>query len=471
MTAALPTGLLGVDPVVDPAGPSDRPGSRPDPATPDDPEAPDRHRTVGRLGPVADRIAAWRPASPGRLVVVLVLAFAVTRLLAGAVADHPVAYGDPQIDPGHDVVTYHGYARATLDGHQTPYGDLDVEYPPGAFAAIDAPYLAAPHLHVSYRTAYILGMVLVDAVGLLLLVRLARRTGHWQGALAWVLVVPLLGPVVYTRFDLLPAVLTLWAVERASAGRWRAAGALLGLGIVTKVYAVFLLPQALVVAPRRRQVLVGAAVAGALVLVPFLTQLGPLVHDLQSTQGQRGLHWESTFGSLVMVAHALGYPAIIVTEFGAVDVVSDVSRGLTTASSLLSLAIVVLATRYCAQVVRRGSAAGLSLSMFGTMGLLVGFGFVYSPQYVLWVLALGAVTLALTPRPALPAFAVLVAVVVLSHLVYPVLWRGLSTNEPLSLLVLVVRNALTIVVGVLALKALPRAEAGTAVPSPAVVRP
>lgn len=452
--------------VVEPVEPTERRV----PAT-DGPAAPGEHREESPLSSVADRVAAWRPASPNRLVVVLVLVFAFTRLLAGAVADHPVAYGDPQIDPGHDVVTYQGYARATLDRHQTPYGDLDVEYPPGALAAIDAPHLAAPHLHVSYRTAYILAMVLVDALGLLLLVRLARRTGHWHGALAWVLVVPLLGPVVYTRFDLLPAVLTLWAVERASAGRWRAAGALLGLGVVTKVYAVFLLPQVLVVATRRRQVLTGAAVAAAVVLVPFVTQLGPLLHDLQSTQGQRGLHWESTFGSLVMVAHALGYPAVIVTEFGAVDVVSDVSRGLTMASSLLSLAIVVLATRHCARVVQRGSAAGLSLSMFGTMGLLVGFGFVYSPQYVLWILALGAVTLGLTPRPALPAFAVLVAVVVLSHLVYPVLWRGLSTNEPLSLVVLVARNALTIAVGALALKALPRVETGTVALQSRVVHP
>lgn len=420
------------------------------------------------LGQRADRIAAWRPRSPGRLVVLLLVVFAVTRLVAGAVADHPVAYGDPQIDPGHDVVTYQGYAHAMLDADEAPYRDMDVEYPPGALAAIDAPYLAAPHLGVSYRTAYIFGMVLVDGLGLLLLVLLARRTGFWQGAVAWVLVVPLLGPVVYTRFDLLPAVLTLWAVERAAAGRWRAVGALLGAAVVTKVYAVFLLPQVLVVAPRRRRVLLGAAVAATVVLLPFVTQLGPLFHDLQATQGQRGLHWESTFGSLVMVARALGYPAVIVTEYGAVDVVSDVSRGLTTASSLLSLGVVVLAARHCAQVVRRGSAPGLSLSMFGTMGLLVGFGFVYSPQYVLWVLALGAVTLALTPRPALPAFAVLVAVVVLSHLVYPVLWRGLSTNEPLSLAVLVARNALTIAVGVLALKALPQADAGAVARRPEV---
>lgn len=422
----------------------------------------DRGGALGRLGRTADRAAAWRPQSTRRLLVLLVVLFAVTRLFAGAVADRPMAYGDPQIDPGNDLVTYEGIARDTLDGGQTPYGDLGISYPPGALTVIDAPYLAAPLADVSYRTAFIVGMVLVDALGLLLLVLIARRSDFWQGAVAWVLIVPLLGPVVYTRFDLLPAVLTIWAVERAAAGRWRAAGAFLGASVLTKVYAVFVLPQAFLIAPRRRQVLIGAVIGAAVMLVAFVPQAADLVASLVSDQGQRGLHWESTWGSMVLVAHAFGYPAVVVTAYGAVDVESSVSSALGLASTLITLGVVVVTARRCVQVVRRGSAPGLAVSMFGTMALLLGLGSVYSPQYVLWALAFGVAALALAPRSALPAFTALAAVVVLSHLVYPVLWRGLSTGEPLSLAVLVLRNALTLVAGALALRALPEVDAPTA---------
>lgn len=405
------------------------------------------------------RLGAWRPASTRRLLIVLAIVFVVTRLAAGAIADHPMAYGDADIDPGNDVNTYQDVAQDTLDRGQAPYAELELSYPPGALAAFDAPHVAAPHLGVSYRTAFILAMVLVDAIGALLLLVISRRTGHWHGLVAWVLVVPLLGPVVYTRFDLLPAVLTVVAVERAVAGRWRGVGAFLSLSVFTKVYAGFLLPQAVVVAPRRRQVVIGIVLGTAVALVAFIPELRDLVSALATKQGGRGLHWESTWGSFVLVAHAVGYPATIVTEFGAVDIASSLSDAFRMTSTLVTLGVVALTARRCATFVRRGSASGLTLSMFGTVALLVGLGSVYSPQYVLWILCLGAAALSLTPRAAMPAFLALTGVVLFSHLVYPVLWRGLSTGEPLSLSVLVARNILTIAVGVLALRALPTADA------------
>ena len=406
----------------------------------------------------ADRIASWRPRSPRRLVVVLLIVFVASRLLAGALADHPMAYGDPQVDPGNDVNTFADVARRALDEGERPYRDQGISHPPGALAVIDSPHVLAPTLGVTYRTAFIGVMVLVDAFGALLLALLARRTGHWHGLVAWVLVVPLLGPVVYTRFDLLPAVLTIAALERASAGRWRAAGAFLGASAFTKVYAVFLLPHAWVVSPRRRQVVIGAALGAAITMAAFVTEFGDLVRSLIADQGQRGLHWESTWGSLVLTARAFGYPATIVTQYGAVDIASGVSRALTLTASVVSLAVVVLTARRCAESVRRGSAPGLAMAMFGTLALLLGLGSVYSPQYVLWVVALGAAALTLAPRRALPAGTALLAVVVLSHLVYPVLWRGLAEGAPLSLAVLLVRNGLTIAVGALALRELARTD-------------
>jgi hypothetical protein len=405
-----------------------------------------------------DRVSAWRPASPRHLLLVLAVVFAVSRLVAGAVAADPMAYGNPDVDPGVDVQLYGWTAQKTLDEGQSAYGDLGLSYPPGALVAMDAPYVAAKGLGVDYRAVYILTMVLVDAACAALLWTIARRTGFFQGVVGWVLLVPLLGPVVYTRFDLLPAFLTLVAVERATVGRWRAVGAFLALSVWTKVYAVFLLPQAFLVSPRRRQVAIGAAIGTAVALVAFVPQLGALADALLHDQGQRGLHWESTFGSLVLLAHALGYPARVVLEYGALDVHSGVSDALRTLSTLLTLGVVVATARRCALMVRRGSAPGLTLSMFGTLALLLGLGSVYSPQYVAWILVLGAAAMALAPRSALPAFLALAGVTVLSHLSYPVLWPGLLDGELLSIGVLLARNLLTIACGVLALRAMPAAE-------------
>jgi hypothetical protein len=96
--------------------------------------------------------------------------------------------------------------------------------------------------------------------------------------------------------------------------------------------------------------------------------------------------------------------------------------------------------------------------MFGAMSLLVGVDRVYSPQYLVWVIALSAIAMALTPRLAAPAVAVLAVTTVLSHLEFPVwFWDLLFYDKGGALVVLVARDVLTLVVGGLALWAWRRA--------------
>ena len=69
-------------------------------------------------------------------------------------------------------------------------------------------------------------MVLFDAIGLYGLIRIAKRTGSKWGAAAWFVLIPALGPVSYTRLDIVVAVILVWTVERALAGRWGHVGLL-----------------------------------------------------------------------------------------------------------------------------------------------------------------------------------------------------------------------------------------------------
>jgi len=92
------------------------------------------------------------------------------------------------------------------------------------------------------------------------------------------------------------------------------------------------------------------------------------------------------------------------------------------------------------------------------MCLLVGVGRVYSPQYVLWLIALGAVAMAVVPRLAAPALGVLAVTTLLAHLEFPIwFWDALFYQKDPALVVLLVRDVLTLVTGVLALWAWKRA--------------
>src|SRR5213076_2938627 len=111
-----------------------------------------------------------------------------------------------------------------------------------------------------------------------------------------------------------------------------------------------------------------------------------------------------------------------------------------------------------------GQMGRASLLQLGLLSVLVGVGRVYSPQYVIWLIALGAVAMALAPRRAAPAVGVLAVTTLLAHLEFPVwYWDALFYQTDSALVVLVVRDVLTVVVGGLALWAWRRAGKVSAV--------
>jgi hypothetical protein len=116
-----------------------------------------------------------------RLAIGIVVAFVVTRLVAAYVADHPLIYGPHRADGTGDVHLYDYWSWQLRHTSATAYHSLHIEYPPGAL-----PFMFIPRFirAVSYRTEFITLMVIVDALGLLGLVRLARRTGAWWGVAA-----------------------------------------------------------------------------------------------------------------------------------------------------------------------------------------------------------------------------------------------------------------------------------------------
>jgi hypothetical protein len=262
--------------------------------------------------------------------------------------------------------------------------------------------------------------------------------------------------VSYTRLDLVVAVALVWCIERAHSGRWGHAGALLGVGIAVKLVPVLLLPVLLAAAPRgkRRWVLVGAAGVVAVTLVPFLLSLPDVWSSVVSYHSKRGVQSESTWGSVLLLAHRWNhYPTEIVVAFGAYDVKAGLAPLLKTISNITAViafaALSALAWRRPSQ----GDARRLTLLALAAMSLFISFGRVYSPQYLTWIIALAAGALTFAPRTARPAAVVLAMVVVLAHVEFPFwFWDLVYDEKGGALAVLLVRNVLTVAIGVLALR-------------------
>jgi hypothetical protein len=201
---------------------------------------------------------------------------------------------------GGDLDVFYGYASRIVKG-QVPYRDVRLEYPPGALAAIVPPALGKPAEH-AYAVRFEVVMVLLFALTIDVLAR--RRA---RAALVVALAPLLLGEVVFKRFDILPALLTLVALLLIQRKRYASSAAVLGLGTAVKLFPVLLLPIVLIAAGRRAapKALAAFAAACALAFVPFLV-LSPhgvvaSIHD----QVSRHLQIETPLASLALLAHTV----------------------------------------------------------------------------------------------------------------------------------------------------------------------
>lgn len=391
------------------------------------------------------------PAGAKRTLVPLLVVYALTRVALAYLADNPAHYGTPTTTVVGDVDIYQGWATQVVDSGLAPYSEVAIEYPPGAL-----PFALGPRLldsPGSYRERFIALMLLVDAAGLAGLYVIGRRRGSLVGCWAWVAGVTAIGPILLLRLDLVPAVATIWAVERASAGSWGGAGGWLGLGFVVKIYPLFLLPVALVLAAKRRLVAAGFLLVTAVSLLPFVRALEPLFRSVVEYHTQRGLQVESAWAALLLTAGHFGYDVAVQFNFGAFHLASGLSESLKTVADAASLGALGAGTAIAAGVRRVANPDTFPEMMMATLACVMALGTVFSPQFMVWILALAAAVLCARRSPVAMAAAAVVPLCALTQLVYPFLYDHLVLRDAEELpaeLMLVVRDAGLLAIGVTA---------------------
>ena len=325
-----------------------------------------------------------------------------------------------------DTPLYQRYGQLMVSG-KVPYRDFAVEYPPGALAAFVVPSLGAERRSAAdYRHRFELLMFLCGCAALagmaLVLVGLGAGRGALAPALAFAALAPLaLGPVVLTRFDLLPAALAACALAALVHDRPRLGLALLGAGTAVKLFPAVLLPLALAHVWRRRGARVAleaaAVFAGliAVVIVPF-GALAP--HALLTTiddQARRPLQIESLGAAGLVAAHHLaGAAAQTDSTFGSQNLVGGPARTLGGLETGLQAAALVMLWIWFAA--RPRSNRELVTAAAGAVAVFVAFGKVLSPQFLIWLIPLVPLV---RGRRGLAASGLLLAALVLTQLWFP----------------------------------------------------
>lgn len=367
----------------------------------------------------------------------------------------------------NDLFVYRTVAEPFLSG-ALPYRDIAFEYPPLAALAIALPGVLGTD-EETFRWAYALWTLLGAAAVVVLCGSLARATGgdERRAMMAAALMPVLCGALLRTHFDLFPVALLLAGLLLLCHGRPRSGLATLGLGAMTKAFPLVAVPIALAWLAARGRVAWQAALACAAVVAALsgaaavMSPEGAL--DAARYHLDRPVQIESSPALVLLGLDGAGLgDATSVSSHRSDGLLHPASDAITWlfAAAFVGL-VALLCLRLAARPPTRGDLARRRL-VLASLAAAAGFavlGKVLSPQFVIWVVPLGALAFAWRLHALAGAVAL---VAVLTQVEFPSHYFDVVAREPWALAIVAARNlALLAVVG-LALRALSVADAAPA---------
>lgn len=385
----------------------------------------------------------------------------------------------PSQPMGDVVLVYQPWSASALNGGAIVGITESWVYPqPALLPMLLNQLLAWPLNAVAGTTgAYLIGWAVLitalDAVGFGVLVgrngTAARRSAGWF----WTAALVLLGPIAMYRIDAVTVPMAViagcWLVKRPTV-----AAVLLTVAAWIKIWpGALLLAAATTARTRIRLLLALVAVSAGIVLLLFLLGADRHLFGFLTEQTGRGLQIEAVAATPFMWMAAAGAASIdysfeiLTFQIGApgVEIVSSLLTPLMALAACAVLALGAVKTARGATFPRLFPPLALAL-----VAVLIVTNKVGSPQFETWLIAPVILWIIFDrTRSGLPAGLVLV-ISGLTCLVYPLTYDGLLHAEPLPILLLTARNALIVVVLVVAVRALVRVPNGRAARARSVPR-
>ncbi|GAA1152443.1 hypothetical protein ABTZ44_04600 [Microbacterium oxydans] len=393
-------------------------------------------------------------------VAVLWVAFLLAHLLTAW-----AGWVYPSQPMGDVVLVYEPWASSALDGGPIVGVTETWVYPQLALVPmLVAKMLAAPLVPLlGVSGAYLIGwaalVVILDAVAFGVLIGRSPSRPRRVAAWFWCAALLLLGPIALYRIDAITVPIAviggLWLVSRPVVG-----AALLTVGAWIKIWPGALVLAAVIALRARMRVLFAAlAVTAGVVAALLVLGADSEILGFLTEQTGRGLQIEAVAATpflwlAVTGAARIEYSFEILTfqiTAPGVDAVAAVLTPLMAVCVLAVAAVGALKAIRGARFTRLFPPLALAL-----VTLLIVTNKVGSPQFQTWLIAPMILWLVLDRvRARVPAVVVL-ALCLLTCLVYPIGYDALLRADTLSVAVLTVRNVLLIVLLVLGIRALLR---------------
>jgi len=328
-----------------------------------------------------------------------------------------------------DVWIYEGWMRF-LAHRDFPLLDPKWQYPPGAGVMLLIPHAFGDHYGVLFVTL----MVLLDAAIMAVLIWARFRSPHasWKGAWLWAGAALIVGPIMYTRFDLLPTMFAVIAIVLVA--RPTLSGVASAFGLFAKVWPgllVLILPR-----PALRRGVTSFVLTSIALTIAFVVLFQNSFSFLHN-QTSRGLQVESVGALPYVLYHLTGRVVDVHLSYGSMQVTMAGAEIIGTTLTLLGLAMIaVIAFWRLSGRLEKVPAGDVALAV-----VLVSLATsrVYSPQFNVWIIGVTCAALLTGATRMRRVAVILIAVSLLTQLVYPWFPSGLSDGSIVIGLVQVAR--------------------------------
>ncbi|MSS45405.1 DUF2029 domain-containing protein [Cutibacterium sp. WCA-380-WT-3A] len=236
-----------------------------------------------------------------------------------------------------------------------------------------------------FPMAFATTMLLLDAI----LAVAMWHDGHRAGALWWIVLVPLLGPIMWNRFDMVPAVCmglgALWYRRHPAA-----CGVMIALGAATKLWpALLILPMISRHRATMRRLIAFTVTGFGLALASLLAGGWNRLISPLTWQADRGLQIESVPATVPMLHYfrnSHGDHTVKMSKYNAYEIFGPRVAEWQSVSSVLMVLAVALAVGLAVVAWRRNGLDHRSavIADLVIIGALVIANKTLSPQYFVW---------------------------------------------------------------------------------------
>ncbi|MCH9817089.1 MAG: glycosyltransferase 87 family protein [Actinomycetia bacterium] len=375
---------------------------------------------------------------PQRLIWALI-AWAVTRAILVSVGLVELPFYPEGVLAFDDLEVYAAWLP-DLSAGITPMDDM-WQYPPLAGV-----FFLAGTVGPAPEIAIMVAIVLADLALTVVLFRRAPASGWF-----WIIAGAAVGPVLVARFDVVPtlcAVLAVLAVAQPRmVGVWAAVGASL------KVWPAF----TLFIVPRPQAWRAGTTFAVVLVgILAVMMLLFSGTSGFFGGQGSRGLQIESVFALPFLIAKVFGADVSLTYRYGSMEV--DAAGAGVAAGLAVALAVglmVALAVAWWRGHLAKKAPVDVALT---TTLFLVVTSRVFSPQFVIWILGVGALCWGVKRAKLRTSTLLVLGSALLTQFLYPWGYGSLIAGAWPAVLAQTIRIGLVVAAAILAAREIFRSE-------------